>query len=277
MKYCIFSTIGYAWRDKVDEIKFALSNLNQAIEYAKEHSDKRVIVEISTLDVGQRSPGKIKLRSIHKEIPNIHYSFTKLNELITYVRYLWEEDGNQEDRHYMFDQPVISWAMVMILRYYKVTDILIAEPLTFRMEDVYKGIKSEGIAVRVRPAESKHFYAIDTDDNAMNHFWLLPQAIKTYEKYIDVIDFSHEFGNGREEALCKLFINDKNYDNLLKYYLNNCEDDNNLPATMLDDKFFIRRLNCGQTCLISPNNCHYCSTFVTLHNALKTANSKEES
>lgn len=277
MKYCIQSSISYAWRDKVDEIKFTLSNFNQAIEYAKEHPNKRVIVEIHTLDVGQHSPGKFKLRSIHKELPNIHYSFTKLNELITYVRNLWEEDGNQEDRHYMFDQPVISWAMVMILRYYKVTDILIAEPLTFRMEDVYKGIKSEDIAVRVRPAESKHFYASDTDDNAMNHFWLLPQAIEVYERYVDIIDFSYETSDAREEVLCKLFINDGKYDNLLKYYLNNCDEDNALPSSMLDKKFFQRRLNCGQTCLISPNNCHYCSSFVKLWNSMKPVITKEES
>lgn len=270
MKYCISSSIGYAWRDKVDEVKFALSNLNQAIEYATEHKDKRIIVEVNTLS---RAPNVTKMYSIHTELPNIHYSFDKLNELISYVRNI----DNQEDRHWMFNQPVISWAMIMILRYYKVTDILIAEPLTFRMEDVYKGIKSEGIAVRVVPSNSKHLYAVDTNDNSMNHFWVLPQYINVYEKYIDVIDLSYELSDAREEVLCKLFINDKNYDNLLKYYLNNCEDDNELPARMLDDKFFIRRLNCGQTCLISPNNCHYCSTFVTLHKALKVANSKEES
>ena len=271
MKYCIGAHINNARRNDAHEVKFNISSLMLAIGYAEEHPDKRVIVSIANLR-DEHCPKMDKLYSIHTELKNIHYEFKVLGDLIAYTKNYWEK--NKDDRHCMFGQPVITWAMVLILKFYHVTDILITEPLTFTMNDVVDGIKSEGIAVRVRPAMTKHMLANGTNDSGIHHFWILPQHQYVYENYIDVIDFSFEESDAREETLFKLFLAGK-YDNDLHYYLENFEG--NLPASMIDEDFVRRRLLCRQTCLINDRRCHYCDTLVKLAEQLKVVNKKEES
>ena len=50
---------------------------------------------------------------------DLYYEFKILQDLIKYSKTYQEQI--KKDRHVMFAQPVISWAMVMILRYYMVS------------------------------------------------------------------------------------------------------------------------------------------------------------
>ena len=270
MKFCISSKIISSNRNKAHEIKYSLSSFLQAIKYAEDNPNTKIIISISSLS-DPNCPPIDKLYMIHKEL-NVYYEFYNLNDLITYTKYYQDIDYN--DKHCMFGHPVISWAMVLILKFYNVTDILIAEPLTFNMNDITEGIKKENIKIRIRPAMSKHVLAKNTNDNGMCHFWVLPQFIHIYENYIDVIDLSFEQTPQREEALLKFFY-EGSYDNDLKYYLENFEE--SFFPHLLDDKFFQKRLNCRQTCMINKNRCHYCDTILNLSKQLKKIENKTES
>lgn len=274
MKYCINGNTGIKYRKMCNEIRYFISEFNQAIQFARDYSDKKIIISIPTLN-DVHCPNINKLYTIHKEIKNIYYEFQSLSDLIKYVKDNQLLKNINEDRHYMFGQPVISWAMVMILRYYKVSDILIAEPLTFNMENIKKGIKDEGISVRVNPALSKHNYALEnTNDPSINHFWIIPEYVYLYEDYIDVLELSDE-SVSRQETLCRTYINYDTYGNNLKFLIKNFDID--IIPNVLDEKFFKRRLNCNQTCLISSQNCHYCSTFAKFNTQIKQIISKKES
>ena len=270
MKFCVTSNSSLMTRKIADEVKYTIHRLNDAIEFATAYSDKRVIVTINSL-AEDKVPAIDKLFNIHKEIPNLYYEFKILQDLIKYSKAYQEQI--REDRHIMFAQPVISWAMVMILRYYMVSDILIAEPLTFNMPDVMNGIKKEGIAVRVNPTLSKHVLATEnTDDSCMNHFWVPPEYVHLYEEYVDTMELCQDANEpNREETLLRLYAVDKSYKSELRFLIKNF--DIHMRTAYLDTTFFTRRINCGQRCLISKNNCHFCSALPRLYTKIKEGES----
>ena len=270
MKFCVTSNSALMTRKIADEVKYTIHRLNDAIEFATTYPNKRIIVTIHSL-AEEKVPAIEKLFNIHKEIPNLYYEFKILQDLIRYSKAYQEQI--KEDRHVMFAQPVISWAMVMILRYYMVSDILIAEPLTFNMPDVMKGIKNEGIAVRVNPTLSKHILATEnTEDSCMNHFWVPPEYVHLYEQYVDTMELCQDANeSNREETLLRLYAVDKSYKSELRFLIKNF--DISMRTAYLDTTFFTRRMNCGQRCLISKNNCHFCSALPRLYTKIKKGES----
>ena len=270
MKFCVTSNSALTTRKIADEVKYTIHRLNDAIEFATTYPDKRIIVTIHSL-AEDKVPAIDKLFNIHKEIPNLYYEFKILQDLIKYSKAYQEQI--REDRHVMFGQSVISWAMVMILRYYMVSDILIAEPLTFNMPDVMKGIKNEGIAVRVNPTLSKHILATENaDDSCMNHFWVPPEYVHLYEAYVDTMELCQDADDSsREETLLRLYAVDKSYKSELRFLIKNF--DISMRTAYLDNTFFTRRMNCGQRCLISKNNCHFCSALPRLYTKIKEGES----
>lgn len=247
MKYSVTNNVSLHYKNISDEVKYPFSDLTNAIDFSKAHREKRIIIVIP--------PNKDlnKLFNLHKENNNIVFSFVNLGDLINYA----EKYSNIEDRHYMLEQPVISWNMVSILKYNLVSDIIIAEPLTFQMNDVAKNIKNEGINVRVNPILGRHKLS---KDSPMNHFFILPQYAKEYEDYIDVLELN-------KDVLCDIYIERKEYKNNLRYLINNFDLD--LPPSAIDNRFISSRLNCNQRCVMSPSNCHYCYNIGELYTKIR--------
>ena len=261
MKYCTSYFQSEPIRKKVDELRFSTASFNEALIYAENHQDKRVIVEI--LDLHQeRVPSVEKLHKLHEEQPNVYYDFYNLHDLVEYARWL----GDYEHRYIMYHQPALKWGLIQILMYYKVSDIVIGEPLTFSTKELEKNVHSQGIKLRVRPYFAKPQIARGIEgDSGIHHFWILPQHMHFYESIFDVIDLIDD-NVVRESALVNTYTSGNEFSARLDTLIEGVEC--SIGASFIDDKFVSRRLNCGQNCLKNNNYCHYCDQYVKMYDVI---------
>lgn len=260
MKYCTSYYQSEPVRQKVDELRFTVATLNDALGYAERHSDKRVIVEILDLHK-ERVPSIEKLHKLHEEMPNVYYDFYNLHDLVEYARWL----GSYEHKYIMYHQPALTWGLIQILLYYKVSDIVIGEPLAFNMPELEKNVHDKA-RIRIRPYFAKPEIArgIETD-SGIHHFWVLPQHMHLYEQYVDVIDLLDD-NVVRETALVHTYTSGKEFSARLDTLIEGVECE--VGASFIDEKFVMRRLSCGQNCLKNSNYCHHCDQYVKMFNVI---------
>lgn len=242
-------------RRLADEIRFPVGNLNLALSYAASHPDKRVIIEIYSKE---DSPTLHKLLKIQKEQSSILYDFFDINDLIEY------SSMAESYCKYMFHAPLNSWTEVALLKKYKVSDIIIGEPLSFDLEAVKKNIKNKNITVRVCPHSVVNKLNINLEsDNRECHFFALPQEAEYYSEYIDVFDII-DGNEAREKALLEAYAGDKEFLYGLDFLIAGL--DVKFNGSALDDNWRKARSNCGQVCM-KNGSCHYCTTAFKFYTA----------
>lgn len=260
MKYCTSYYQPESIRAKVDEIRFTIQNLNLALTYANEHSDKRVIVEIASL-TKDKTPSIDKLSKLQEETKNLTYDFFELQDLAQYNR------TTDCGRSYMYHYPAVTWAMIQILMYHKVSDIWIGEPLVFDLNSVSKYIKEKGIQIRVCPHKVKNEFTKEIEtDLGIRHFFVLPQDADAYEDCIDVFELLDR-NVVREEALVRTYTTKEPYTHALDYLIENIGTELNMA--LVDDKWRARRRNCQQKCIKSPKECDFCYRHMRMLEAVK--------
>lgn len=260
MQYCTSYYQSEPIRKKVNELRFSSRAINDALGYAERHPDKRVIIELLDLHDDYMPPME-KLHKLHTEQTNVYYDFYNLHDLVEYSRFL----KDNENHYIMYHQPVLTWGLVQILLYHKVSDIVISEPLTFNMQELAQNIHPK-VKIRVRPYFAKPEVArgIETD-SGIHHFWILPQHIHLYEPYIDVIDLIDD-NIVRETALVNTYTSNKEFAARLDTLIEGIES--SIGASFIDEKFVQRRLNCGQNCLKNNNYCHFCDQYVKMYDVI---------
>lgn len=242
--------------NQVQEIRYSMTALMSALEYAERHPEKKIIIEIFSLD-DNKLPKIDKLFALQQERDNIFYDFYILSDLVKYSK------SNHRPSRVMFHQPATTWGLIQILMYYNVSDITIDEPLTFNMSEIAANVRANGINIRVRPNIAKNRYEQEMEsDSGIRHFWVLPQHLNFYEEYIDVLDLIDN-NSERETAVVNTYLNNKPYEASLSLLVEGIEHD--VGASFIDDRFVIRRLNCGQTCMKNTNYCHYCDTMMRMY------------
>ena len=90
MKYCTSSYQPESIRNKVDEIRFAAQNLTIALDYAVQHINKRIIIEITSLNAANL-PTIEKLYKIQEKTSNLILDFYDLQDLIQYSKQTKQE------------------------------------------------------------------------------------------------------------------------------------------------------------------------------------------
>lgn len=261
MRYCTSYYQKENIRAKVNEVRFTIQNLTLALTYATEHKDKRIIVEVPSL-TANKIPSVEKLFKLQQETENLILDFYELQDLAKYSK-------TTGSRHIMYHYPAVTWAMIQILMYYKVSDIYIGEPLVFDLPAVGEYIKDRGVIVRVCPHRVKTEFTKNIEtDLGIRHFFILPQDAAWYEKYIDVLELV-DHNVVREEALVNTYTADKPYVHALDYLIENIGSE--LPAGVVDERWRNRRLRCQQKCLKDPKECDFCLKHMNLFEAVKKA------
>lgn len=257
MKICTSYFQSEYIRNQVQEIRYSMTALTPALEYSERHPEKKVIIEIFSLD-DDKLPKIDKLHSLQQEHENIYYDFYILSDLVTYSKTF-----GRTPTHIMFHQPATTWGLIQILMYYNVSDITIDEPLTFNMPEIAANVRANGINIRIRPNIAKNRYEQEMEsDSGIRHFWVLPQHLNFYEEYVDVLDLIDN-NSERETAVVNTYLSNKPYEASLSLLVEGIEKD--VGASFIDDRFVIRRLNCGQTCMKNTNYCHYCDTMMRMY------------
>lgn len=256
------------YRDKVQQIRFSMPSLNAAIEYLMNHSTKTIIIEI--LDLHEEKNGHTvcpsieKMIALQKENPNIIYDFYALNDLEEYVN----SGGKENNLSYMYHFPVSTWGMVRVLLTYKVSDIVLGEPLMFMAKEVNAYIKPYA-RTRVYPHKGQPSIAVPLEEMpAINHFFALPQHMGMYEEYIDVFDLLDD-NIVRETALIDIYTKDS-YNFSLHYLIPSITS--NISGAYITEELVERRMNCKQRCIMDPNGCHYCEMIEKMYEYYKKIN-----
>ena len=255
MRLCASYKLPQVMWSEIDEIRFSLQALVQAINFLENNKNKKVIIEILSLD------DKISIDKIHdllNEYPNLYFDFYDITDLLNTCN-----DKNK----YMYHFPVNTYNMLNLLLSLPISDVTIGEPLTFDLDSLQAFIDNQDkkINIRVNPTLGRPelFNLISESDNGFNHFWILPQHMEFYDPYIDVLDL-YDDNEVREQALVRVFRKGI-YNRELKYFLKNC--DTEVRGFFIDEEFIKRRVNCNQNCF--RNRCHWCNTYEHLYHMLK--------
>lgn len=255
MKLCAsYHSAAGKWQ-KLNEIRYPIAALDQAIEAIEKYPSHTIIIEIVELKKSGIS-GK-KYAKIVEENPTIVTDCYNIEDLRT-LRY-FSGIGKL-----MYHYPVNTFTDLRYLLSYAPCSVVIAEPLTFELPRVRAAIMAwtdpdTQVDIRVKPALGRptEWNHIMDQDDGFCHFWLPPQWIPKYEQYIDVLDL-YDRDQGRESALIDIYY-DKKCDTLLSVLVQNCEMD--LPCEILDDELAEKRITCGQHCMEGVGRCHYCDMF----------------
>lgn len=254
MKYCTSFYQPESIRNKVDEIRFTAQNLTIALDYAIQHINKRIIVEITSLNAANL-PTIEKLYKIQEKTSNLILDFYDLQDLIQYSK-------RTKSTNIMYHYPVISWAMIQILLYYHVSDIYIGEPIVFDLPAVKSYIKNHNVNIRVCPHKVKTELTKNIEsDLGIHHFFILPQDANWYEEYIDVFELI-DHNIVREEALVNAYTSPEPYQYNLNYIIENLNVE--LPAGVIDERWRQRRLQCHQKCLKDIKECNFCAQHLKI-------------
>lgn len=253
MKYCTSNHQQELTRKKVDELRFNVHNLNGALSFLENHSNYRVLIEIPELSNAGIELNK--LLPLAYENPQIVLDLYKLEDLITVAK------NAIKPCSYMYHFQVNNWGFIQILLYYKVSDILLGEPLTFQMDKVKKNIKENfNVKIRICPHVAPSYIAKECFNGTKN-FWVLPQHISLYEDTVDVCDILDP-NVIREQTLVDLYTCNKPYEYVMDTLITNMST--KVYASKIDEKLIRRRKNCGQVCMENNNKCHLCDTYFAL-------------
>lgn len=265
MKFCTSNHQQELRRRKVQELRFNVNNLNNALHFLNEHNDYRILIEVPDLKTCTIELNK--LLQLLYENKQIVLDLYKLEDLITVAKQA------QDKGSYMYHFQVNNWGMAQILMYYKVSDMLIGEPLCFQMDKVKKNIKENyPINIRICPHVAPAHIAKECF-SGINNFWILPQHLSIFEDVIDICDILDP-NDAREAALLDIYTADKPYTFTIDTLITNM----NAPmvsASKIDGNLMRRRKNCGQVCMENRDRCHLCNTYFKL--SLTPPLSKKES
>ena len=160
--------------------------------------------------------------------------------------------------------PITDWETLRSLIALKVSDVYIDGSLGFSMKKVHDLCDGQTI-IRVSPNVSPNASILGLKTNS---FFIRPEDLHLYEKYIGVIDFridnrwSIEVQN-KEDVLFDIYKRGAFLLNLTDL-LEDCTF--SVPNSFIKPEFGQARVNCGQHCMEPGHPCHLCGTQIELTN-----------
>lgn len=232
----------------LDEIRYSVGLLDNAILYAQDYPERIIIIEI--LNLAQSNISTKRLQEFASELSNLVYDCYLMED------YIFLHQHNFE--HIMYHYPITTynelWAILQLSPY----GVVIGEPLTFELSTVRKILDQQNTYVQLRvvphigrPSAWAH---LRDQDNGIKHFWIAPQMLHIYEPYVDVLEL-YDAKVERENALVNIY-HKGDYTFGLNSLLRNCESE--ILCPMITEGISQKRINCGQRCMRLPSNCHYC-------------------
>ena len=148
--------------------------------------------------------------------------------------------------------PVETYTDLRALRNIGVSQIMLGAPLTFDLEVV----KEFNIPIRVKA--NLCYDSFIPRENGIKEFYIRPEDIPLYERYISSIEFYSK--NLQQEAgLLKVYKEDKGWDGNLNLLLTNFHY--NVDNRLIPEEFAEARIQCGQRCM-KNSPCRFCERAV---------------
>lgn len=157
-----------------------------------------------------------------------------------------------------------TWDKLLSIKNSGVSDVYITSDLGFSLDKVRK-VLGDNINIRIYPnvAQTSAYDTLSNKVNSIYKFWVRPDDLITYEKYIDIIEF---FGpTEKQEVLFKIYKQGYWRGDLKDIILN---FDKELGSSYIVPHFAERRSKCEKECF-KGNKCNICGVVEELANTLK--------
>lgn len=220
------------------------------LDFLDLHKDKRINIYFEE---------KIKQDFLEELCNKYSNVYIKLNYQLYNEFFINKE--NKPKIRFFFDTQISEVDTLNALLKIGVTDVYIVENLCFELDKISKLVHSYNAAIRVYPniAQSKW-----NDTPALKKFFIRPEDINEYEKYIDVIEFYNV--DKQVDIYYNIYkIKKQWFGKLNEIILDfNSEIDNKY----IIPRFAEMRIKCGKNCL-KGGNCRRCEVIEELSNSLE--------
>ena len=245
---------------KFDEVFIDYRNdLKEIITYIKDNPDKRYIININDKDA-----------CLNMELIDNYLDIKENNNINFSIKFKAYYDGIAEilDKikgkiPFFFDVYINDWDMLHGYIKLGISDIYIVESMCFELDKVAAIVHDANIQIRCfgNVAQSR-----SGGLSAIKKFFIRPEDVKFYDKYIDVIEF---FGTKEQKSVAIDYYRDSmQWFGDLNEIIINFND--NVDSRFIVREFAPRRIKCGKKCL-KGGKCDFCDTVVKLSKTLKEA------
>lgn len=254
MKYCIEYSSTFQYLDEVDEIEINFNRQNAALPaFLEKFSNKTIVINATSLldfnenDIQFFQNLRKKYNNFKLKV-NFDLSTAKLKE---------------SNIPYFFNTFVGDWQNLYYFLGYNPTDIYITNGLGFDLKNVSSILHNENIQVRVIPNLAQSAFE---PKNSFYKFFIRPEDINLYSKYVDICEFFIEEGKKQASTLYEIYKKDKEWFgnlNMLIFNFNEAIDNRTILPTFAE-----RRIDCKQKCL-QKNGCQFCQRIANLSKTLE--------
>jgi hypothetical protein len=189
MKYAINFSRSFSHFDEIDEVIFDYHGgedlINSLPQFIKEN--QRAIIDISCLNETEIKEALSKI----KDYKQTHLNTSVLIDFFT-QSYLVEEELKEYNIPFFYSTYARSYSMARFMVAHGATDLYIVEDLAFDLKNL-QCFREEGVQLRLFPDIAQHspgcygnFFP------EITKFWIRPEDIDEYDKYIDVLEFTHK-------------------------------------------------------------------------------------
>ena len=254
MKYCL-PYDGSKIMSELDELIIAYdNNVDEAIQRVL----SRELVPKSRIIFAVKNIREFKENNQHKffiELKN-DKKYNEYNFALKFPReskdfYDIYEELKENDIPFFFDSYVRDWDTLYYYINLGVSDVYIVEALAFELNLLGPVAHEKGISIR---AFANVCQGLPADSNPLKSFFIRPEDVFVYEKYIDVLEFYGE--PNIQQVAYKVYAHDKKWSGSLNELIIGLEKD--IDNRQIIPIFGAMRTKCGKRC-IKGQTCSICN------------------
>lgn len=262
MKICTeyYPSKEYRFYSKIDEIKIIYENDSKLIDKIKIFYNKTVLLIIPFIEEEKKEKEFLEnnfqfLQTLFNTFDNIKIVLDASNRHIV-------ELAMKNNFPHFFSNLASSWEELNLFSLYGISDVYIGGNLGFDLVTVSQFCKKRNILIRACPNEI--FSQLDGTISFCN-FFIRPEDIDLYSKYIDVYDFFES--KETIEIILKAYFKDQQWFGYLPEIIKGLYE-------KVDNRFILKgfaskRINCKKRC-IKGGSCNWCLETINTANTLKT-------
>lgn len=253
MRYAIFYNKSFRYFSEVDEIIFEYSGVGDIVKFVTEKfkENQRAIINVT------------KIENIENIIPYLnklskeHSNFIIQINMFTQKKYI--ELLKDNNINYMFANFATNLDTFFSMVNLEAKDIYIVEELAFNLKNLQDVRKKYNINFRLIPDVAQSAKGTSYTIPSITKFFIRPEDIEEYEKYIDVIEIYRQ--DDRQSVIYEIYKKQQ--------WLGQLEDiildlDVELNNTNIAPHFGRERINCGKRCMFEK--CNLCLEIQNLAN-----------
>lgn len=261
MKYCINFYQSFRHLEEIDEMIIPYRNniitidFIKFLESIKEH--QRIIIDISHFDIEDN------IEKLLEFITTIKKQHNNLSTRLSLTQKKIIDKLIEKEVSFFFNEYIDRWDTLISFIELGISDVYIVNELGFELEKVSMVCKEKNISIRIIPNVAQTSAKIN-NINTLKSFFIRPEDIPIYEKYIDICEF---FGPlDRQSVLYEIYKNQKWMGDLKELIVG-------LNYSILNKTIFPvfgeKRVNCNKKCYY--NQCTICDRVVSISNQLNEA------